>query len=329
MRTICFTLLAIFSATSLSFAGDAQESHDTIKVTLVGTGGPEFFPNRLGISTLVEANGQHLLFDVGRGTAQNLYLSRINPKNIDKIFLTHLHNDHVEGLPELWITPWFLLGRDHGFEMWGPEGTREMVAGMRAMFGHDLKHRVNQFNLAENLNIDVYPLKDGVIYDQEGVTVTSFPVEHHDGNPAFGYRVDYDGYSVVLSGDTTFHENVITHGKGADLIIHNVIVFSERLSKQPEMKGVLAKLTTPEQAAEIFRRTAPRMAVYTHIVSKDLPVENISEEIVARTRAAGYDGPLRVGEDRMVIEVGDDIIVRAPQPIDHLPMLDSKDQTIP
>ncbi len=178
---------------------------------MVGTGGPEFFPDRLGISTLVEANGQHLLFDVGRGTAQNLYLSRINPKEIDKLFISHLHNDHIEGLPELWITPWFLLGRDHGFEM----------------------------------------------------------------------------------------------------------------------KGVLAKLTTPEQAAEIFRRTAPRMVVYTHIVAKDLPVKMIPEEIVARTRAAGYDGPLTVGEDRMVIEVADDIVVRAPQPIDDLPMLDSKNQTFP
>ena len=134
---------------------------------------------------------------------------------------------------------------------------------------------------------------------------------------------------MVLSGDTTFHENVIAHGRGADLILHNVIIFSERLSKQPEMKGVLAKLSTPEQAAEVFRRAAPRMAVYTHIVAKDLHVETLPEQIVARTRGAGYDGPLRVGHDRMVIEVGDDIILRAPQPIDDLPMLDSKVQEFP
>ena len=144
---------------------------------------------------------------------------------------------------------------------------------------------------AENLDIVVHTIEEGVIYDRESVTVTAFPVEHDDGNPAFGYRVDYGNYRVVLSGDTTFHENVITYGRGADLILHNVIIFSERLSKQPEMKGVLAKLTTPEQAAEIFLRAAPQMAVLTHIVAKDLPVETLPEQIVARTRGAGYDGP--------------------------------------
>src|SRR5262245_31858239 len=88
----------------------AQADEPKIKVTLVGTGGPEYFPDRLGISTLVEANGEMLLFDVGRGANQRLYQSRINPKDISKIFLTHLHNDHFEGLTDLWMTPWFLLG---------------------------------------------------------------------------------------------------------------------------------------------------------------------------------------------------------------------------
>ena len=70
-----------------------------------------------------------------------------------------------------------------------------------------------------------------MIYDRESVTVTAFPVEHDYGNPAFGYRVDYGNYRVVLSGDTTFHENVITYGRGADLILHNVIIFSERFEQ--------------------------------------------------------------------------------------------------
>jgi ribonuclease Z len=83
---------------------------------------------------------------------------------------------------------------------------------------------------------------DPVSADDEKMKVT---------NPAFGYRVDWNGHRVVLSGDTTLHENVIKHGTGADLIVHNVIAFSDRLSQMPEMKGVLAKLTTPEQAAEV------------------------------------------------------------------------------
>ena len=304
-------------------------AQDTIKVTLLGTAGPEYFPDRLGISTLVEANGQKLLFDVGRAANQRLYESGVNPKDITSIFLTHLHNDHYEGLPDLWMTPWFLLGRDHGFELWGPEGTAEMVEGMRGMFGHDLEHRVNQFNLIENLDINIHPLKEGVVFDEDGVQVTAFPVEHADGNPAYGYRVDFAGHSVVMSGDTTLNENVVKYGEGADLIIHNVIAFSERLSQLPEMQGVLAKLTTPEQAAEVFKRTSPKMAVYSHIVTKELQGERGMEEIMARTRAAGYEGPLTMGEDRMPIVVGDAVEVMPPLSLEGLPNLDSKGQVFP
>jgi len=300
-----------------------------MKVTLLGTAGPEYFPDRLGISTLVEANGEMLLFDVGRGTNQRLYQSRINPKDISKIFLTHLHSDHIEGLPDLWMTPWFLLGRDHGFEMWGPEGTEQMVQGMRAMFGHDLKGRVNQFNPIETLAIQTHIISDGVIYEKDGVKITAFPVEHADGNPAFGYRVDWKGHRVALSGDTTLHENVINHGTGADLIVHNVIAFSERLSQMPEMKGVLAKLTTPEQAAEVFKRAKPKLAAYSHIVTKELQGKKGEDEIIARTRAAGYDGPLLIGVDRMAFEITDGVNVIAPRSIDDLQNLDSKGQPFP
>jgi ribonuclease Z len=95
------------------------------------------------------------------------------------------------------------------------------------------------------------------------------------------------------------------------------------------MKGVLAKLTTPEQAAEVFKRAKPRLAVYSHIVTKELQGKKGEEQIIARTRAAGYDGPLMMGLDRMAIEIGDDVKVIAPRSIDDLPNLDSKGQAFP
>jgi ribonuclease Z len=321
--------IAALVAVVMSLIAAPARAQESMKVTLLGTAGPEYFPDRLGISTLVEANGERLLFDVGRGANQRLYESRVNPKDIARIFLTHLHNDHFEGLPDLWMTPWFLLGRDHGFELWGPEGTEEMVQGMRAMFGHDLKARVNQFNPIETLAIATRIVRDGVVFDKNGVKVTAFPVEHADGNPAFGYRVDWNGRSVVLSGDTTLNENVIKHGTGADLIVHNVIAFSDRLSQLPEMKGVLAKLTTPEQAAEVFKRAKPKLAAYSHIVTKELQGKTGEDQIIARTRAAGYDGPLVMGLDRMAIEIGDGVKVIPPRSLDDLPNLDSKGQAFP
>jgi ribonuclease Z len=307
----------------------AHADEPKMKVTLLGTAGPEYFPDRLGIATLVEANGEKLLFDVGRGTNQRLYQSGINPKDITNIFLTHLHSDHIEGLPDLWMTPWFLLGRDHGLELWGPDGTEPMVAGMRAMFGHDLNARVNKFNPIENLAIATHTVKDGVVFEKNGVSVTAFTVEHADGNPAFGYTVAWNGHGVLLSGDTTLNENLIKHGIGADLIIHNVIAFSDRLSEMPEMKGVLAKLTTPEQAAEVFKRTRPKLAVYSHIVTKELQGSKGEDQIIQRTRAAGYDGPLVMGVDRMSFEISGEVKLLATKPIEQLPNLDSKGQVYP
>jgi len=322
IAAICALVLAIDPALSC-----AEEP--TIKVTLVGTGGPEYFPDRLGISTLVEANGLKLLFDAGRGTGQGLYESRVNPSDIRVIFLTHLHSDHIEGLAELWMTPWFLLGRDHGIELYGPEGSREMVRGMRQMFAHDLAKRVNKFNRIENLDVAMHTLGVGIVFNQNGVKVTAFPVEHADGNPAFGFRIDYAGHSVVLSGDTTVNDNVVKYGTGADLIVHNVIAFSDRLSKLPEMQGVLAKLTTPEQAANVFSRSSPKLAVYSHIVTKDLPAKEVAALIVNRTRVAGYEGPLVVGKDRTVITIGESVRVAEPQSLDDLPTLDTKGQPFP
>ncbi len=313
----------------LTIVATAHAAEPKMKVILLGTAGPEYFPDRLGISTLIEANGEKLLFDVGRGTNQRLYQSLVNPKDISRIFLTHLHSDHIEGLPDLWMTPWFLLGRDHGLELWGPDGTAQMVDGMRAMFGHDLAARVNQFNPIVTLAIQTHVVGDGVVFDNNGVKVTAFTVEHADGNPAFGYKIESNGHAVVLSGDTTLSENVIKQGAGADLIVHNVIAFSERLSAMPEMKGVLAKLTTPEQAAEVFKRAKPKLAVYSHIVTKELQGKAGEDEIITRTRAAGYAGPLLMGLDRMSFEIADEVTTLAPPSLDRLPNLDSKGQIFP
>jgi ribonuclease Z len=100
-KSLHFALMLILCA---GFGG-AQANE--LRVHLIGTGGPELTPERAGMSTLIDVNGRKFLFDAGRGALQNIYLSRIHPNDVTKVFLTHLHNDHFEGLPSLWITPWF------------------------------------------------------------------------------------------------------------------------------------------------------------------------------------------------------------------------------
>jgi ribonuclease Z len=320
-------LLALIAALALPAAAQAAPRIDeppAIRVYLLGTGGPELSPGRAGYATLVEANGQLLLFDAGRDVLQRLYESHINPRRVTTVFLTHLHSDHIEGLPGLWMTPWFLLGRTAPLSLYGPTGTAEMAAGMRAMFAHDVRARVNPFNAAAGIATDVHEIAPGVVYDQGGVRVTAFLVEHADGDPAFGYRIEAAGRSVVLSGDTTRDAHVQAAATNADLLVHNVIAMSPRLSALPEMQGVLAKLTTPDQAAGLFAAARPRLVVYSHIVKKELSGPAGDAAVLARTRAAGYAGPLQIAQDRMVVEIGAAIRVIPPGPTGDLPDLDSK-----
>jgi ribonuclease Z len=320
----CLLVLAALGSVGAPHAACAEDQN-VIRVHLIGTGGPELTPTRQGMSTLIEANGQTLLFDAGRGALQNIYLSRIDPRSVTKIFLTHLHSDHIEGLPSIWITPWFMFARKQSLEIWGPEGTRAMIDGMRLMYGHDVEHRSNPVFKQEYLDIAVHEIGAGTVYDQGGVKVTAFSVEHDDGNPAFGYRIDAAGRSVLLSGDTTYSENVVKYGKDTDLIVSNVVAFSEAMTKAGVLKPVLNKLTTPEQAATIFTKTQPRLAVFSHIVKKELPGDAGDDVIINRTRNAGYEGPLVMGHDRMTIEVGDQVTASPPPSIQGIVDFDEPD----
>lgn len=324
MKSVLSALLFLIANMLSPISQAAQLSG--LRVILLGTGGPELSPHRMGYATLVEAGDQRLLFDAGRGALQRIYESRIDPVTISCVFITHLHSDHIEGLPGIWMTPWYLLGRTEPLRIWGPEGTLAMAAGMEAMFGHDLKSRVNRWNTRENLGPVIQEIAEGEIYDEGGVKVTAFPVSHADGNPAFGYRISYRGKNVVLSGDTTYSENVVKYGRHADLIVHNVIAAERTEATSPEIQKILAKLTTPEQAARVFKQAAPGMAVYSHIAKKAMPGLAGDLEIMKRTRAAGYDGSLAMGYDRMTIEIGDDGDVRVlrPETIDDLEDMDFK-----
>ncbi|MCU1335879.1 MAG: fold metallo-hydrolase [Bryobacterales bacterium] len=300
-------------------------------IRLVGTGGPELTPERAGIATLIQTPAVSLLFDAGRGVLDGLYKSRVRPQDVTRVFLTHLHNDHIEGLPTLWITPWFLLGRQTKLEIWGPPGTSAMIEGMRRMYAHDLKNRPNPVLKREYLDITVHEIalrsSPAIAYDVSGVKVTAFPVEHADGDPALGYRVDGSGRSVVLTGDTTYRDNIAALAKGVDVIISNVVAGTSEIEKSGAIDAIMAKLMRPEQAAALFHAAEPRMAVFSHVVKKHLPGSQGDQVILNRVRSAGYNGPLVMGLDRMTILVGASIEVLEPSDLATLPDFDWPDAT--
>lgn len=282
-----------------------------IKVTLLGTGCPPAVMNRFGPSILVEAGGQKFLFDAGRGALQRLNQVKVRWRDVQGVFLTHLHSDHVVGFPDLWLTGWLTPGRDVPLQVWGPRGTKNMMSHLEQAFEYDIRIRLYDDRPSpDGVVILAEDIAEGMVYDKGGVKITAFEVDHTPIKPAFGYRIDHAGRSVVLSGDTRVSENLIRHAQGVDLLIHEVAAPEtfQRAGSPPERaKSVVAHHVTPEQAGEVFSRTKPKLAVYSHIV---LPTAT-EQDLIPPTRKT-YQGPLELGEDLMVIEVGDKITVRRP-----------------
>lgn len=287
-----------------------------LTVTLLGTGTPDPRIDRFGPSTLITAGGQVLLVDVGRGAVQRMQQIGVSPGAIDQVFLTHYHSDHVNGLPDLWLTARLPPhgGRTGPLGVSGPEGLGALTARLREAFANDIAVREadekltpesTQFVVTEFGETD-----DGTVYDHDGLKVSSFKVNHGDLiHPSVGYRVDYGDASVILSGDTVQEPNLVAHAAGADLVIHEVAMARPEMLESPAIQRILGHHTTPQQAGEVFSGIGPKMAVYSHIVLLHPPgePEQTPDEIVAATRET-YAGPLLVGEDLMSFRVTDEAV---------------------
>lgn len=282
----------------------ATAPSDSLKVVLLGTGaGPLVNLQQYGTSTLVEAGGQRFLFDCGRGATQRLTQAGVPLGSITRLFLTHLHSDHIVQLPDLLLTGWAGGQRAVPLAVWGPAGTRDMMEHLQQAFAFDIRMRrdVDEHFSAAGITVVSHDVTtDSVVFAENGVTVTAFLVDHGPVRPAFGYRVDYAGRSVVLSGDTRVSENLVRHARGTDVLVHEVID-PEAVRNRPDrpsaaiVEAIIAHHTTPEQAGEVFRRVAPRLAVYSHGPN--------TERVLSQTRTV-YAGPLQGAEDLLTILVG-------------------------
>ena len=292
-----------------------------IRVVLLGTGRPDPVIDRFGPATLVEAGGQKLLFDAGRGASQRLWQLKIPLGQVHALFLTHLHSDHTVGIPDLWLTGWLPTpfgGRKTPLEVWGPTGTVDMMSALGKAYQWDIRVRGEGEHLPpEGIKVLAHDIIEGVLYDRQGLKVTAFLVDHGGLlKPAFGYRVDYAGHSVVISGDTRPNENLIRHAAGTDVLVHEVAaVRPELLERSPTAataRRILSFHSSPEEAGRVFARVRPKLAVFTHValLTTDRNFQPpTGADVIRRTRTV-YAGAVLLGEDLMTIDIGDKVEVR-------------------
>jgi ribonuclease Z len=286
-----------------------------LRVTFLGTGAPRPSFDRYGPIALVEAGRQRILVDPGPGLRERLLQAGSFEffTGLDHVLVSHLHFDHTVSLPDLWLTGW-LYGRRTPLVVEGPVGTQAMMRHVEQAFSWDVAYREAVGVPSAGVAIEARDVTPGVVFERDGLTVTAFEVEHmpidvktrqrlpFEGQ-TLGFRFDYHGHSLVLSGDTRPSENLVAHARGVDVLVHEVQVPSPDETDEAKLANVsLSVHTEPKDAAGIFTRAKPRLAVYSHIIPPDVTETQLRA-------ATPYSGPLTVAHDLMMITIGDQITV--------------------
>ncbi|MBT6093823.1 MAG: MBL fold metallo-hydrolase [Rhodospirillaceae bacterium] len=310
---VAIIFVIALAITAISDAKAKLNAKADFQVVLLGVGTPVPFMHRFGPATLVVAGGKYLLFDAGRGVTQRLWQDKIPFGRIDHLFLTHLHSDHVVGIPDLLLTGWLtspFARRKGNFVVSGPAGTADMMKYLTMAYAWDIETRIKDQGLKRaGVTSKATDIGPGVVYDQDGVKVTAIAVNHGEKiQPALGYRIDYDGRSVVISGDTKYHEPLAAFAKGADLFVHAVAAAKPELIASAKFwQVILDHHTSPEDVGRIFDAAKPKMAAFYHLVTLTngkIKPPSVAD-LVKRTRTT-YKGPLTPGADRLRFEIGKD-----------------------
>ena len=298
MRLFLFLFLIILSSNIYA---------DIIKVTILGSGTPRVNIDRFSQSILIEHKNDKFLFDAGRGALLRLNQSRILPNEIENIFFTHLHSDHILGFSDILMTGW-VYHRQKPLNIFGPPGTINFVDSTIKSFEEDIKVRslppesLNVENLKSNIEI----IYDGYTYKKNGLTIETFAVKHEPFTYAFGFKIFNSKYCMVISGDTTYSEQVIEKTKNCDLLIHEIAHASEHtLEKYPKAKGVISYHTNASQVSKIINTVKPRLTILNHVLSLD----GSSDEQILNEIKKNTQHKVLVAKDLMTIDLKDEIYI--------------------
>lgn len=299
------TLLATALIT-LGLAASVTVSADT-KVVVLGTGTPVPNGERAGSSIAVIHNDEAYIFDIGAGVVQRAIqayeqydIEALYPTKINHLFLTHLHSDHILDFPELLGTYWWR--RESQIQVFGPTGTQAMSDGANAMLAKDTQTRLQDKSPVTNreayrANITEFD-EAGVVFDENGITVEAFPVTHGDWDLSYGFKITTPDKTIVMSGDTSYNDEVKRQAEGADILFHEAISHEgwQNLSEEWQAYHQYAHSLTTE-IAELAEEAQPDLLVLYHVLHYGAPIEGVVDEVKQH-----YTGEVVLAEDLAIFE---------------------------
>jgi ribonuclease Z len=292
---------------------------DEVRVTVLGSGDPFVKIGQASASILIEVGNEQkdmFFFDIGSGALANFDGLKLPITSATKVFLTHLHTDHIGDMPAfVWGSA--KAGRRDPVEVWGPAsdnekyGTKHFTDHLQEAYAWDTQSMCGHPGQSGTkiITTEVPFDKTQVIYERNGVKITSFPVIHiHFG--AVGYKLEYAGRSVVFTGDTRPCTTVVEAAKGVDLLIHetfpSVGTYAKKASVPTEFadKIVNGVHTSPTMAGKVFNLSGARMSVMWHFVVDHDTVEPAYSEMREQ-----YDGPVTIAQDLTSFNITKEAIV--------------------
>jgi len=305
-------------------AAMTAELEDGLHLGLCGTGSPLPNVNRAGPCNFVIAGDKTFVVDIGEGGARNLTLMGVNPASIEALLLTHFHSDHVDGMGPLMLQHWVREGNTQPLTVRGPTGLERVIDGFNAAYATDDTYRTAHHGE------DVAPPSGGGAVAREfemtgdqvqvlrngELTITAFNVVHAPVFPAVGYRFDYKGRSLCISGDTAQSPNLENVCEGVDILVHDALqpAMVREMQTAMEARGntIAAKIfgdildyhASPEQGAESAQTAGVGMLVLSHLVPP-LPSDYLYKTFLGDAPNR-FDGPIVVGEDGMLFSMPSD-----------------------
>jgi len=293
--------LVVLAACGLIVYSGSMRAGPRTSVVVLGSGTPNADPDRYGPAVAVVIDDASYLVDAGVGivrraaAAARSGIGALEATQLKRVFVTHLHSDHTLGLADLILSPW-VLDRDAPLEVYGPRGIKSMTEHLVAAYAEDLRIRTSGGEPAHKHDAHTVATREiapGVVYRDERVVVTAFPVRHGAWDQAFGYRFKSADRTVVISGDAGPDSKIEEQCQRCDVLVHEVYSEAGLAKRPPEWQSYHSRYhTSSRQLAAIAARAQPALLVLYHQL-----IWSSTEEELLKEVASGYAGKVVSAHD--------------------------------